>query len=387
LLGLDVGTTWCKAIVLDAEGSPRGLGRAATPWKRVSTGAEIDPHALAEAAFAAAREAIEAASGRISAIGVTSMAEAGALLDSDGDPVAPAIAWFDERGAEEAERLASELPTFTRHTGLPATRTATVAKHRWLRDKGALTGTPTRWLNVAEWVVRRLGGGEVAELSLASRTGYLDVDDRDWWPLAADWAEAPPGFLPTPVIAGTPAGHCNDLLHPKATGAVLTVAGHDHLCAVVGAGAVRPGDVLDSCGTAEALVRAVQPPLPEGVVEAAVDLGLTVGWHVLWQRLALIGGFESGKLLEGLDLESEAGRATVERLAARATELKQAIERIAGPTSRLVVAGGWSEHPIVAEVKLEVLGQFERAPHPEAGARGAAVLGGVASKVRATESV
>jgi sugar (pentulose or hexulose) kinase len=176
-------------------------------------------------------------------------------------------------------------------------------------------------------------------------------------------------------------------LHPKATGAVLTVAGHDHLCAVVGSGAVRPGDVLDSCGTAEALVRAVQPPLPEGVVEAAVDLGLTVGWHVLWQRLALIGGFESGKLLEGLDLEAEAGRATVQRLAARAAELKQAIERIAGPTSRLVVAGGWSQDPVVAAVKLEVLGPFERATHPEAGARGAAVLGGVASKVRATESV
>jgi hypothetical protein len=134
-------------------------------------------------------------------------------------------------------------------------------------------------------------------------------------------------------------------------------------------------------------VRAIQPPLPEGVVEAAVGLGLSVGWHVLWQRLALIGGFESGKQLEGVDLESEDGRVVVGRLAARARELKQAIEHIAGPTSRLVVAGGWSQHPVVAAVKLEVLGPFERASHPEAGARGAAVLGGVASKVRATESV
>ena len=382
-----MGTTWCKAILLDAEGTPRAVGRAATPWKQVPTGAEVDPKELTEAAFTAAREAIEQTTARVTAIGVTSMAETGALLDSDGDPVAPAIAWYDRRGEEQAERLAADLPTFSRHTGLPPSRTCTLAKHRWLRDEAGLTGTPTRWLNVAEWVVRCLGGEEVAELSLASRTGYLELHDRDWWPLAADWAEAPPGFLPLPVIAGTPAGHCSDLLHPRATGAVLTVAGHDHLCAAVGAGAVRPGDVLDSCGTAEALVRAVQPPLPEGIADAAVELGLTVGWHVLWQRLAVLGGFESGKLLEGLDLESESGQAEVRRLAARAAELKAAIERLAGPTTRLVVAGGWAQHPVVAAVKLEVLGRFERAPHPEAGARGAAVLGGVASRVRAPSSV
>ena len=382
-----MGTTWCKAVALDAEGTELGSGRAATPWKQVPTGAEVDLAELAEAAFAAARQAIEATSGRVLAIGVTSMAETGALLDSAGKPVAPGIAWFDLRGAKQAQRMAEELPTFTRHTGLPPSRTCTLAKHRWLRDQGQLSGTPTRWLNVAEWIVRCLGGEEVAELSLSSRTGYLDLNDRDWWPLAADWAEAPPGFLPPPVIAGTPAGRCSDSLHPRATGAVLTVAGHDHLCATVGAGAVRPGDLLDSCGTAEALVRAVQPPLPDGIVEAAVEVGLTVGWHVLWQRWALVGGFESGRRLQDLDLESEAGLAEVHRLAVRAAELRQAIDRIAGPSSRLVVTGGWSQHPVVAAVKLELLGPFERAPHSEAGARGAAVLGGVASRVRATESV
>jgi len=382
-----VGTTWCKAIVLDPDGDELSLARIATPWKRVPTGAEVDLEELAGAALGAAREAVEATTGKVVAIGVTSMAETGALLDAQGQPVAPGIAWFDRRGEEQAERLAADLPTFTRHTGLPASRTCTVAKHRWLWEKGELTGTPARWLNVAEWIVRTLGGEEVAELSLASRTGYLDLHDRDWWPLAADWAQAPTGFLPRPVIAGTPAGRCAEGLHPRATGAVLTVAGHDHLCAAVGAGAVRPGDLLDSCGTAEALVRALEPPLPEGIVEAAVELGLTVGWHVLWQRLALLGGFESGRVLEGLDLESPQGRAEVTRLAGRAAELKLAIEQIAGPSHRLVVAGGWSLHPVVASVKLEVLGRFERGLHAEAGARGAAVLGGVASRVPAAESV
>jgi sugar (pentulose or hexulose) kinase len=383
LLGIDMGTTLCKAVVLDADGVQRGLGRVPTPWKRVPTGAEADPCELAEAAFAAARQAIEHAPGRVLGIGVTSMAETGALLDTAGRAIAPAIAWYDSRGENEAARLAADLPTFSGHTGLRATSTCTIAKHRWLRDHGDLAGSPGCWLNLAEWAVRRLGGEEVAELSLASRTGYLDINDRDWWPLAADWAEAPPGFLPQPVIAGTPAGRCDSGLHPRATGAVLTVAGHDHLCAAIGAGAVRPGDLLDSCGTAEALVRAVEPPLPEGVVEAAVAAGLNVGWHVLWQRLALIGGFQSGKVLEGLDLESADGKAEVRRLAELAAAMRDAIERVAGPTRRLVVSGGWAEHPMVAAVKREVLGDFQPAPYPEAGARGAAILAGVAARVTA----
>jgi sugar (pentulose or hexulose) kinase len=273
--------------------------------------------------------------------------------------------------------LAEQLPEFSRRTGLAATSVVTIAKHASLRPPRGV-----RWLNVAEWVVRRLGGDEVAELSLASRTGYLDLEDRDWWPLAAEWAEAPSGFLPQAVIAGTPAGRCGDGLHSRATGAVLTVAGHDHLCAVVGAGAVRPGDLLDSCGTAEALVRAVEPPLPEGVVEAAVGAGVTVGWHVLWHRYALVGGMLLGKLLEGVDLEAAQGAAEVRRLAEQAATLKRSIEAIAGPSKRVVAAGGWARNPVVAAVKREVLGPFELAPAEEAGARGAAILGGVASKVR-----
>jgi sugar (pentulose or hexulose) kinase len=366
------------------EGSERGAGRVATPWRPVGTGAEADACELADAAIAAARQAIEqAGKGTVVAVGVSSMAESGVLLDSEGAPAAPVIAWYDTRGESEAERLAADLPTFSRHTGLPPSDTCTLVKHRWLLDHNGLTAAPARWLNVAEWVVRKLGGQEVAELSLSSRTGYLDLEERDWWPLAGEWAETPPGFLGPPVIAGTPAGQCDQTLHPSATGAVLTVAGHDHLCAVVGAGAVQPGDLLDSCGTAEALVRALEPPLSAGVVETAVAAGVTVGWHVLWKRMALIGGFQSGLALEGRDLGAPDGLAEVHRLAVRARSLKATIEEIAGPTRRLVVTGGWAQNEVVAAVKREVLGEFERPPYAEAGARGAAILAGVARRVPA----
>jgi sugar (pentulose or hexulose) kinase len=151
----------------------------------------------------------------------------------------------------------------------------------------------------------------------------------------------------------------------------------------VGAGAIRPGDLLDSCGTAEALVRAVEPPLPDEVVETCVHGGVSVGWHVLWQRWALIGGFPCGQLLEGVDLRSAQGRARVRELAGRAASLRATIEAIAGPSRRVVACGGWIADEVFAATKKEVLGDFQRAPYPEAGARGAAILAGVARRVRA----
>ena len=58
LVGIDVGTSACKAAVVDADGRELAHGRAPTPWQRLPTGAEIDPEALFGAAVEAARAAM-----------------------------------------------------------------------------------------------------------------------------------------------------------------------------------------------------------------------------------------------------------------------------------------------------------------------------------------
>src|SRR5258707_554863 len=91
------------------------------------------------------------------------------------------------------------------------------------------------------------------------------------WTMVPTGAEiAPAGLLPEPAFAGTPLGTVGDAL-PRARGAVLAVGGHDHLSAAVGAGAVGEGEVLDSWGTAEALIRSVAPLTPERVAQAVDD--------------------------------------------------------------------------------------------------------------------
>ena len=139
---------------------------------------------------------------------MASMGEAGVLLDAEERVVHPAIAWHDARGADEARRIAAELgeERFSERTGLPASPLCTLAKLRWLVDHHPPARAARRWLNVGEWVVRRLGGADVAELSLSSRTGLLDLAAKAPFADALAWAGLPDDLLPELVLAGTPAG-------------------------------------------------------------------------------------------------------------------------------------------------------------------------------------
>jgi sugar (pentulose or hexulose) kinase len=395
LLGLDIGTSSCKAQLLDTAGAEVATGRAPTPWREVPTGAELDAEQLLASALLATERALrDAPPGRVAAVGIASMAEVGVHLDKRGTPFHPLIAWHDSRGTEEVERLKADLgvEAFTGRTGLTLSAVPTIFKWRWLaaHEPDAIARTVRR-LNVAEWLVRALGGEEIGELSLASRTGFYDLHARDWWPEALAWAGVPRAVLPTPVPAATAAGRAKAGLLEPVAGAVLTVGGHDHLSAAVGAGAIGDGDVLDSCGSAEALVRPVKP-LDEAQVRAAVADGVAVGWHVRADRQNLMSSTLSGMRLSELADELGAEREQLEREAVdgrteRGRHWAQAldevahgtadrihrIERIAGPTTRLVITGGWAEGDANLAAKRRALGPFEHYRAAFAGARGAAL--------------
>jgi sugar (pentulose or hexulose) kinase len=429
LVGIDVGTTSCKAAVVRAgDGVEAAHGAVPTPWTVVPSGAELAPARLFDAALAATAKALTVApDGPVLGVGVTSMAETGVLLDRHGRPVAPAIAWHDARGQAEAARLAADLgrERFSARTGLPVRPLFSIAKYAWLRANRPEVAGAVRWLGVAEWVLHGLGGQQVAELSLASRTGLLDLQRRAWWEEARAWAGAPPGLLAELVQAGSPAGRADGAHLPRLAGATLTVAGHDHLSASVGAGATRPGYLFDSCGTAEALIRAVPPPVAPEDVRRLVAGNVTVGWHVLPGQHALLGASRAGlglrRFLDLLGVDEEGRgeldraaaavppgsgglavrdvfgetavlkgiganpapalvwRAALEAVAERAAELRRHIESVAGPSRRLVLAGGWARSPAARSVKRAVLGAFDWPPVTEAGARGAALLAGIAA--------
>jgi sugar (pentulose or hexulose) kinase len=429
LVGVDVGTSSVKAAVCDTAGRELCHGGAPLEWRTSGSGTEIEPEQVLRAVHEALSAALSSApDGRVAAIGVTSMAETGVLLDGNGRPVAPLIAWHDARDGAERDRLGAELgaEAFSVTTGLPLSTQWSLTKHRWLRDHHAATAQAVRRLNIAEWVVHALGGEQVAEYSLSSRTGWLSLRDRTWWSAALEWSGATQDLFPPLVQAGTPLGRVGpDRAGERLVGALLTVAGHDHLAASVGASAAGDGEILDSCGSAEALVHTVRAPLPDSAVAHLTDHGVTAGWHVLPERLSVLGATRGGLFMRqvlrllGRELAQlpeldrsamrlEAGslrarfepdntvtlcgigadatpaaawRAALEAATEEAVRMRAIVSSAMSDQGKVVMTGGWSHSEAVVALRRQAFGDAERSPAVEAGARGAALLGGCAAGV------
>ena len=421
-IGLDVGTKTSKAVVFTEAGEEITTGRADTPWTFTASGAELDATALLAAAKAALAEALAACPpATIAGLGVTSLAESGVLLDQRGVPVAPVIAWHDTRDHAELAHLRNAITAqdFSAMTGLPLRQQWSLTKHRWLLDNVPAARSAVRRLNVAEWIVRGLGGEEATEQSLASRTGWLRLAQRSWWSDTLEWSGASETLMPPIVTAGTPLGRVSaDAGLPRLTGAVLTVAGHDHQAAVIGAGADGPGDELDSCGTAEALVRTIAPGLSPLVTTELAEAGITTGWHAVADHWCLLGATQGGLALQRIlallgkdkadlpQLDADAialstpsvrvvapafgrldilgvadgdgparlWRAALEAVTDQAAEIHNAMSMVSGAHRALVVTGGWSHSQGLIAVKRRRFGDLVRADVNEAGARGAALL-------------
>ncbi len=430
VIGLDIGTTSAKAVAYSADGVAVGAGRAPTPWTTTALGVEMDADALLTAARQALVDAAAEAGEPITAVGITSMAESGILIDAAGTPVAPVLAWHDARDTAEVRELTEQVGAqeFGARTGKPLRGQWSLTKLRWLQRHHRSTSRARRRFNVAEWVVRGLGGEEVTELSLACRTGWFDVGASTWWARGLEFSGIDEDLMPPLVAAGTPVGRISAGGaggQANLADAVLTLAGHDHQAAAVGAGATGDGVEFDSCGTAEALVRTLATAPSQLQRQALAERGITTDASIQPGCWSLLGGTEGGLAMQrtlgvlGVDRDylaaldaaaaaapaggvevtglgtaaltisaitdgttrAQVWRAAVQAATDDAARLHQAMDAIVGPVREVVAAGGWTNSTLFMQTKRAALGPVRRSHVEEAGTRGAAVLAARATGV------
>ena len=300
-VGVDVGTTFIKAVVYNADLSAVGEDKVRTPWRQTQSGGDADPDAIVAAVVQALEGALaRAGTVRVDALGVTGMGETGVLVDGHGHPVAPAIAWHDRRGLAQAHALARAVDGFAESSGRAPSPLPSVVKWRVLSDDGLDLGRVRRWYNMAEWVVHRLGGQPQTEASLVSRTGALDVRRGELNPDAVHWAGGRLDWFGQVVPAGTPAGLAT-VGPPAILGSMTTVAGLDGYASALGVGADTADVAFLSCGTSGAAVRTVPGVLTD--VSIALTLAgragctvLTLGGEVRGPTLATVGPWAEGRL-------------------------------------------------------------------------------------------
>src|SRR5512137_2960557 len=186
VLGIDVGTSSCKTLVVDSEGPVLDSARYEYAVHSPRYGwAEQDP----EDWFNAFRNGLKDilarhpdAAKRISAIGVTGQMIGLTILDKSGSVVRPAIIWMDQRCLPQVEFLKKDFKDLIwRRAFNPVNITYTLPKILWLKEN-----EPDAWARLykiqlpKDYVRLRLTGRWVMDHNDASGTLLLDVADLRW---------------------------------------------------------------------------------------------------------------------------------------------------------------------------------------------------------------
>ena len=269
LVGLDIGTTGCKASIFDGAGT---LLASASREYAVDiphpNWAEQDGENVWRLAQESLREAIATAGAReVAAIGLSVQGEAVMPVDKRGRALRPAILGMDSRTGEQnawlCERFGAQY-LFER-TGMPVHTVNTLPKLLWLKQyEPDLWSRADRFLLYEDFLIQKMVGQAVISRCLASRTQLYDIPDDRWSPEILQAIDLDPQRLATVQPSATAVGPMRAELAESlglAKVPLVVTGGHDQACGALGVGLVRPGLAMDSTGTAEVVEVALEAPV------------------------------------------------------------------------------------------------------------------------------
>lgn len=265
ILTFDVGTSALKAALFTPE-----LELVALAFVAYQARAEGDRVEMEPGDYLGAMKECIAALGmprKLLAIGITTQGETLIPVGKAGEPLRRAIVWLDARAEREAEEIsrALDVDAFYQTTGLPEINGALpLCKASWLRQNEPEVFEQTHQLLLLEDYIRLFLTGESAtHASLATSTGWLDVNTGDYWQAALDATGVSRALLPQLLPSGAPAGQLTTqaarYLGLRAGVPVFTGA-MDQTAAVL-ALATRKNAAVETLGTAHVVAAATANPV------------------------------------------------------------------------------------------------------------------------------
>ncbi len=290
LLGIDLGTSSVKAVVIDEVANVLGLGQHEYPIQSPQAGwAEQNPQIWWDAVVIAVRQAVSRAGVPINAIGLSGQMHGTVLVDAAAQSVGSAIIWADQRSTAEVDEIVNRIgrERIARITGTAPATGFMASTLLWLLhhdpsrlDRAAACLLPKDYLCLC------LTGNVAAEVSDASATALFDIRTRQWSDEIVSELGLPRHLLPPLLESSAIAGH----LQAKAA-AVLglpsnipVVAGcADQVAQAVGNNLLNPGDGSVTLGSGGQVFMPLAQPLTNP------NLGLHNFCHAPSDRWYLLG--------------------------------------------------------------------------------------------------
>ncbi|MGD2147886.1 MAG: FGGY-family carbohydrate kinase [Anaerolineae bacterium] len=257
LLGIDVGTTGCKAAVFSEAGDLLASAYEEYDYQAPEPGwAQLDAVDVWHRVKKTIREvAHSSSSDPIRALAASSLGEAMVPVTKDREVLGPSILLFDRRGEQYLAGLGSAISderlyringnTLGNHYGL--------TKLLWVQEhQPDLYDRSFRFLLWGSFVSFMLGAEPVVDYSLANRTLLFDVDREAWSEellgLAGLDRHKLPETAPSATVIGTVSDHVADDLGLPRDVSIVTGA-HDQCANAVGCGVIEEGHAVYGMGT------------------------------------------------------------------------------------------------------------------------------------------
>jgi xylulokinase len=257
LLGIDVGTTGCKAAVFSEEGRLIAVAYEEYDVRRPQPGwAELDAVDVWERVKRTTAQAVaHAGTDTVRALAVSSLGEAMVPVTAQGQVLGPSILLFDARGEVYLEGLGRALTDerLYRINGNTLGNNYGLTKLKWIKEhQPDLYARADKFLLWGSFVAFMAGAEALVDYSLANRTLLFDVDRRDWSDELLAWAGLDRAKLPGTVPSGTIIGRVSERIAGELglpPGVAIVAGAHDQCANAVGCGAIQDGQAVYGMGT------------------------------------------------------------------------------------------------------------------------------------------
>ena len=273
-LGVDLGTSGLRAVVMNAQGEVMGSAQCSYGTSNPHSGwSEQDPalwKVALDQAMGTLRESVEGYE-QIQAIAVSGHMHGAVLLDEAGDVLRPCILWNDTRAHHEAAAL-DAIPQMRDLSGNIVFAGFTAPKLNWVqRHEPQIYAQVAKVLLPAAYMNFHLSAQYVGDLSDASGTSWCDVAQRQWSTELLELGHMRPDQMPHLVEGASIAGTLRPELAARwGLSASVTVAGGagDNAAAACGIGAIDEGAGFVSLGTSGVVLiaRDAYQALPDAAV-------------------------------------------------------------------------------------------------------------------------
>ena len=300
-LGIDVGTSGVKAILVDESGDVVALATHALSLATPEPGwAEQHPEDWWRATIAATRAVLEQRPGNsVRAVGISGQMHSSVFLDTHGAVIRPALLWCDGRTTAETSEITQRVGG-ERQLGVlacnPALEGFTLPKVLWLRNHEPEAFARLATVLLAKDYIRyRLTGTLATEPSDASGTLMYDTARRRWSREILAAVNLPASLVPDVGESAAVLGcvtRAAATLTGLADGTPVVGGGADNACGAAGVGAIRPGEAVASWGTSGTLLAPMLEPRVDPGLRAHTFCHVLPGvWYLMGVVLSAGGSF------------------------------------------------------------------------------------------------